>query len=58
MSQLGIYALEALGSIAPGGPLCRLRSHNPRFDGLEFVLKGGQVGQLDFFDRVKNGTVR
>lgn len=51
--ELGIYALEYAASLAPGGPLCRCRSDDRLADGLEIVLKGGQVGQADFFERVR-----
>ncbi len=54
--QLGIYALELLTPIAPGSPLCRASSHDPRFDGLEIALKGGQGGKADYFDCVRRGA--
>lgn len=54
--ELGIYALECLMPIAPGGPLCRGYSQNADIDGIEFVLKGGQVGAEDYFVRVRNGN--
>ncbi|MBP1965235.1 four-carbon acid sugar kinase family protein [Paenibacillus aceris] len=50
--ELGIYALECISVLDPGGPLCRAFSNEPQFDGLELVLKGGQVGGVDFFERV------
>lgn len=50
--ELDIYALECKAVLDPGGPLCRAYSHDLRFDGLELVLKGGQVGGVDFFERV------
>ncbi len=53
--ELGIYALEALMPLAPGGPLCRSYSEDSRFDGIEVVLKGGQVGKEDYFVRVLEG---
>ncbi len=53
--ELGIYGLECLGPIAPGGPLCATRSSDPRFDGKEIALKGGQVGKEDYFVRVRDG---
>jgi len=53
--ELGIYALEAIMPIAPGGPLCRSYADDPAFDGLELVLKGGQVGKEDFFAKVREG---
>lgn len=53
--QLGIYALQVLAPIAPGAPLCKASSDNPRFDGLEIALKGGQNGIADFFLRIQHG---
>lgn len=50
--ELGIYALECLSVLDPGGPLCRAYSNDPQFDGLELVLKGGQVGGVNFFEKV------
>lgn len=54
--QLGIYALEMIAPIAPGSPLCRATSHEARFDGLEIALKGGQVGQANFFGLIQDGA--
>jgi len=56
IQQLGIYALEVVAPIAPGTPLCRISSHNAQFDGLEIALKGGQVGQPDFFGSIQTGN--
>jgi uncharacterized protein YgbK (DUF1537 family) len=36
----------------PGAPLCRAHSDDARLDGLDIVLKGGQMGTPDFFNRV------
>lgn len=55
MRQLGIYALEVLTPIAPGAPLCRAYSRQERLDHLEVALKGGQLGQEDFIERVRRG---
>ena len=44
-------------SLAPGAPLCRAWSEDPRRDGLEIVLKGGQMGGPDFFVSVRDGPV-
>jgi uncharacterized protein YgbK (DUF1537 family) len=54
--QLGIYALELLTPIAPGSPLCRASSSDPRFDGLEIALKGGQGGRADYFGSILTGV--
>lgn len=53
--ELGVYALEAIMRLAPGGPMCRAYSEDIRFDGIELVLKGGQVGEEHYFVRVRNG---
>ncbi|MDX2153181.1 MAG: four-carbon acid sugar kinase family protein [Bryobacteraceae bacterium] len=51
-SQLGIDSLEMIARIEPGGPLCRASGSGP-VDGLEIVFKGGQVGSIDYLERVK-----
>jgi len=56
--QLGIYALEVIIPVAPGSPLCRARSHESRFDGLEISLKAGQVGKPDYFGSILRGKVQ
>lgn len=55
IQQLNIYALKVIAPLAPGSPLCRLSSHDALFNGLEIALKGGQVGQADFFSRIQSG---
>jgi uncharacterized protein YgbK (DUF1537 family) len=55
VSQLGLYALTWSASTQPGAPLCRAHSDSPQLDGLELVLKGGQVGTEDFFEQVREG---
>jgi 3-oxoisoapionate kinase len=57
MRQLGADALELVAfDEAQGGHLCRLVAEGSSLDGLEVVLKGGQIGAEDFFVRVKQGT--
>ena len=56
LSQLGLYALTWFAATQPGAPLCRAHSDSPEFEGLELVLKGGQVGTEDFFERVRTGA--
>lgn len=51
--ELGVYALECCAALAPGAPLCRAYAHDARFDGLELVLKGGQIGGEAFFEAVR-----
>ena len=52
---LEIEALTVLAGMAPGAPLCKAWSPVARRDGLELVLKGGQMGDATFFARVRNG---
>ena len=55
VSQLGLYALTWSAATQPGAPLCLAHSDSPELDGLELVLKGGQVGTEDFFEQVREG---
>lgn len=48
---LGIEALEPVGPLAPGAPLCRIHAPGGRADAMEIVFKGGQMGTRDFFAR-------
>lgn len=52
---LGIEALEFLGPMAPGSPLCKVHAPGRIADGCEIVFKGGQVGRDNFFLDVLNG---
>jgi 3-oxoisoapionate kinase len=54
VQQLDLYALTWVANLQPGGPLCRAHADS-ELDGLELVLKGGQVGTDDFFDVVRGG---
>lgn len=54
-STLGIAALSVAAGMAPGAPLCRAWSDDPARDGLEIVLKGGQIGGASFFGTVRDG---
>jgi 3-oxoisoapionate kinase len=56
-SRLGVYALEMLAPTVPGGPICRAFSREAQVDGLDIVLKGGQVGPQHFFELVRKGGV-
>jgi uncharacterized protein YgbK (DUF1537 family) len=48
---LGIEALEAVGCVVPGAPLCRAHCPGSSLDGLQLNFKGGQVGADDYFER-------
>jgi uncharacterized protein YgbK (DUF1537 family) len=49
-------ALVVAARLARGAPLCRLVARDARLDGLEVALKGGQMGDIDFFDRARRGS--
>lgn len=49
MRHIDAYALEIAAKGVTGGRLCRLRSRNAALEGLEVMLKGGQVGGPDAF---------
>ena len=53
---LGIRALTAIAPLAPGAPLCRIHTENPWLQEREIVLKGGQMGDADFFQTALRGT--
>jgi uncharacterized protein YgbK (DUF1537 family) len=55
--HLGLEALEMVFPMSPGAPLCRASSPESALDGLEVVLKGGQVGRVDLFESVLRGSV-
>jgi uncharacterized protein YgbK (DUF1537 family) len=55
-SVLDIQALTVTAGLSPGAPLCRAWSADPDRDGLEIVLKGGQIGKEDFFGRARGGV--
>lgn len=55
LRTLNPWALLWAGSLAPGVPMLRARADDARIDGLELVLKGGQMGPADLFDRVRLG---
>jgi 3-oxoisoapionate kinase len=53
-AALGVQALTVSARLAPGAPLCRAWSAHAARDGLELVLKGGQIGP-EFFAAVRDG---
>ena len=56
--RLGVHALRVVGPTSPGAPLCRAYSSDAVVDGLQLLLKGGQVGPPDFFTSVRDGRFR
>lgn len=55
VAQLGIDAITWAAPIERGAPLVRAHATDPAIDGLELVLKGGQMGGEDFFETVRRG---
>lgn len=59
VQQLNVSAITFAGALSPGAPLCRAHSDEASgFDGLELVLKGGQIGPEDFFDIARRGNAK
>lgn len=56
MKAVDAYGLEIVKRLVPNGPLCTLRSFNSMVDGCEILLKGGQVGNDELFEVVRQGT--
>lgn len=52
LKALEITALSYAGELAPGAALCRVHAPSSPLDGLELMLKGGQMGGADLFDRL------
>lgn len=60
-SSHAVQALKAWGlsyrtQLAPGVALCRLHSDEGSLDGLEIMLKGGQMGSETLFEELLTGT--
>ena len=61
-SSHAVQALQAWGlsyraPLAPGVALCRLHSEQASLDGLEIMLKGGQMGAESLFEDLLAGTI-
>ena len=52
---LGLWGLSYAATVEPGVTLSRAHSDDPTLDGLELMLKGGQMGAADLFDRLVRG---
>jgi len=55
VKQLGLDALTFAAPLSPGAPLCRGHAVGSPLDGLQLVLKGGQIGPEAFFVQVRDG---
>lgn len=54
--RLGFSALEFESDLDPGVSICIGRHADPGYDGMRLMLKGGQMGRLDLFDRFAGGA--
>jgi len=57
-SHLQVQALQIAEPVGIAAPLCYLYSGNPALNGLEVAFKGGQIGTVDYFGRVREAAVR
>lgn len=55
VQALAPWALAWAGTLAPGVPLLRLQADDVRLNGVELMLKGGQMGPPDVFLRLLHG---
>ena len=55
VQALDAWALSYLADMGAGSSLCRLHSDDASLDGLEIMLKGGQMGSDDVFERLVHG---
>jgi uncharacterized protein YgbK (DUF1537 family) len=53
---LGVEALSYAWQISSGSPMCRVAAPGTGIDGLELLLKGGQMGDRDVFERLRSGA--
>jgi len=56
VEALGLWALGFIGLLGPGVGVTRVHADDQRLDGLELMLKGGQMGSADVFARLLRGT--
>jgi 3-oxoisoapionate kinase len=56
MQALDIWGLAYAGLLAPGVAVCRAHSDSSALHGMEFMLKGGQMGPVNLFERLLQGS--
>lgn len=54
--EMDAWALGYVAGLAAGVPLVKIHADDPPLDGVELMLKGGQMGPPDLFDRLVDGT--
>jgi uncharacterized protein YgbK (DUF1537 family) len=55
LKQLAVSTLEFIRPLGVAAPLCRAGSPDADIDGMQIALKGGQLGEEDFFGSVLKG---
>ena len=56
--RLAPDALRIAARLAPGAPLCSVASRQPHLRTLQIALKGGQMGQADYFVAALHGRTK
>ena len=56
VKTLDAWGLAYLAQLAEGVALCRLHSDDARLDGIEIMLKGGQMGTDTIFEQLVHGV--
>ncbi|KQX94884.1 four-carbon acid sugar kinase family protein [Variovorax sp. Root473] len=56
VQALNAWGLSYVADIGAGTSLCRVHSEDATLDGLEIMLKGGQMGSDDVFERLVHGA--
>src|SRR5690606_37030785 len=54
---LGIHAVKMIAPQIKGAPLCRVYAKDSPVDGIQINLKGGQLGEKDYFVALQNGSL-
>ncbi|HEX2113254.1 MAG TPA: nucleotide-binding domain containing protein, partial [Alphaproteobacteria bacterium] len=55
LKALDVWGLSYVGALAAGAALCRAHASS-HLDGIELMLKGGQMGPPDVFERLVRGV--
>jgi len=55
IQALDVWGLSYAADMGAGASLCRAHSDDASLDGMEVMLKGGQMGTLDVFERLVHG---
>lgn len=53
--ELGVWGISYIAQIDPGVALCKLHADDPQLDGLQIMLKGGQMGSIEIFNLLYSG---